>query len=268
MFKNGVIHGNGTLKYASSGATYTGEYVNDQRSGFGIYEWESGETYHGEWKHDARNGEGLQTSKWGIYTYRGPWRDDRKHGWGIETWYGSFLVCKGEWNDGNPPPRSKCICRLVLLQRFVRKTWNEILEHYMIIIIIFGFWLHRNQKPRAYMRKEPSFHSFLGRKKKKDHLDEELVVELDQDYILCGICYEAFTTDLNSSNLRTRELLPVMGSCGHYFCHGCTIRWKGTVAGRNCACPKCKKADQFDFLNPIYHRMLIDLLQRARPVEK
>lgn len=268
-FKNGAMHGHGTQKYAG-GATYTGEYVNNQRSGFGIFVWKSGETYHGDWKHDARNGEGLQTTKWRIYTYRGPWRDDKKHGWGIETWYGTFLVCEGEWNDGKPPPRGKCICRLELLQRFVQNTWNELVDHYMMIIIIFGFWrwLHRKQKPGACMRKEPSFQAFLGRKKKKEPLDEDLVVELDQDYIFCGICYEAFTTDMNSTNRRTREMLPVMGSCGHYFCHGCTIRWKDTVAGRNCACPKCMKANQFDFLNPIFHRMLIDLLQRARPVEK
>ncbi len=268
MFKYGAMHGNGTMKYARSGATYTGGYVNNQKSGFGIYVWKSGETYHGEWKHDERNGEGIQRSKWSIYTYRGPWRDDKKHGWGIETWYGTFLVCEGEWNDGKPPPRGKCICRLESLQRFVQSIWNELVDHYMMIIILFGFWLVRNQKPWAFMRKEPSFQSFVGQKKSKDLVDIEVVVELDQDYILCGICYEAFTSDMNSTNPRTREMLPVMGSCGHYFCHGCTIRWKDTVAGRNCACPKCMKANQFDFLNPIYHRMLIDLLQRARPVEK
>ena len=33
-------------------------------------------------------------------------------------------------------------------------------------------------------------------------------------------------------------------------------------------CPKCMKADQFVPENPIHHRMLIDLLRRARPIGK
>jgi len=288
FFKFGVIHGKGILKFAVNGATYTGQHVNGQRTGFGIYEWKSGETYHGEWKHDARNGEGLQTSKWSIYTYRGPWRNDRKHGMGVEAWYGNFLVCDGEWNDGSPPPRGTCKCRLEMLQKFFQNTWHRIVEHYMMFIVILGFWiglffyreladlkskvskLQSDWKPKARMKKESSFRSFLGRKNKTDARgdDDELIVELDQDYIQCGICYEDFAADMNSTNLRTREMLPIMGSCGHYFCHGCTIRWKVTVAGCNGSCPKCSKANQFDLLNPIYHRMLIDLLQRARPVEK
>eukprot|EP00985_Skeletonema_marinoi_P013231 scaffold6537_cov197-Skeletonema_marinoi.AAC.3 len=93
--------------------------------------------------------------------------------------------------------------------------------------------LQSDRKPKARMKKESSFRSFLGRKNRTDARgdDDELIVELNQDYIQCGICYEDFATDMNSTNLRTREMLPIMGSCGHYFCHGCTIRWKVTVAG-------------------------------------
>ena len=38
---------------------------------------------------------------------------------------------------------------------------------------------------------------------------------------------------------------------------------KGSVG-----CPKCVKADQFVPVDPIHHRMLIDLLQRSRPIGK
>ena len=113
--------------------------------------------------------------------------------------------------------------------------------------------------------------------KKKHYVrvdDETLFVELDQDHIQCGVCYEFFTTDMKSTDKECREMLPVMGSCGHYFCHGCIIRWRkkdlrSMVVSNDGAigCPKCMKANQFVPGNPTHHRMLIDLLQRARPVE-
>ena len=97
----------------------------------------------------------------------------------------------------------------------------------------------------------------------------DVIFSLDQDHIQCGICYKAFTTDMKCKDQTTRELLPVLGSCGHYFCHGCIIRCRFMVGSNGAVgCPKCMKADQFVPENPIHHRMLIDLLRRARPIGK
>lgn len=59
---------------------------------------------------------------------------------------------------------------------------------------------------------------------------DHLVVRLDRDYSHCSICYEAFTTDMESTDQTSQDLLPVMGPCGHYFCRGCIIASQYMVA--------------------------------------
>ena len=98
--------------------------------------------------------------------------------------------------------------------------------------------------------------------------DEEIVVRLDQDDIQCGICFEPFK-DTESTDETARGMLPVLGSCGHYFCHGCIIELQNHGIGATdgaIRCPKCMQANQFVPRNPTYRRILIGfLLQRAQP---
>ena len=79
--------------------------------------------------------------------------------------------------------------------------------------------------------------------------DTDLVVQLDSDYSHCSICYQAFTTDMERTDQTSRELLPVLGLCEHYFCHGCIIAWfdQGGTQG----CPKCNQVNQFVPTSPV-----------------
>ena len=60
-FKNNEITGYGYLIYEND-HTYKGQLVNEKKEGRGIYNWPNGEEYIGEYKNDIKEGEG--TLKW------------------------------------------------------------------------------------------------------------------------------------------------------------------------------------------------------------
>ena len=59
-FKNGLKHGKGKWRSAKGpqSNTYEGDYTNDKKHGYGIFNWASGNTYKGEYKEDERDGYG------------------------------------------------------------------------------------------------------------------------------------------------------------------------------------------------------------------
>jgi hypothetical protein len=280
-WENNQRHGEGKMKF-KHGDVYDGEWVADKRHGYGRMKFNDGSEYDGQWFKGKRHGGGIQTRMWNIYRYQGEWRNNKRQGKGTAAWFWSFVECEEEWNK-DAELRGKPICRAVLLQRLVEVTWHYLVEHYLDLVAVLGVWIGL----RALFRREMAdvkatltklqgdkekFEAYMKEKLKHDATgeDEELIVGLDQDHIQCGICHEAFTTDMQSTDQTTRDMLPVLGSCGHYFCHGCIIRWRRNMVRFNhgaVGCPKCMGANQFVPGNPTHHRMLIDLLQRARPVE-
>ena len=92
----------------ANGATYTGEWLGDERDGFGILVWPNGSVYEGQFKNNLAHGLGKITHKdgdsyegdWindkadgtGVYLhvsgarYQGQWKEDKQHGYGIEKW--------------------------------------------------------------------------------------------------------------------------------------------------------------------------------------
>ena len=267
-FKDDQRHGEGKYTYAD-GTVYDGEYRDGLMHGKGKYTWPNGKLYDGMWLNDKRDGIGTQTSMWKLYRYQGEWRNDKKHGKGMISLFRNFVECEGEWEDGRLTNMPTHV--LVLLQRL-----TEVIRHYLDMLSHFGLvhvlvaWMCLCAFCRR--RELELANSRVTESKVKSDLDAredgvDVVFRLDMDHVQCGICYEAFTTDMESTDQASRELLPVLGSCGHYFCHGCIIRcgfmarMKGSVG-----CPKCVKADQFVPGDPIHHRMLIDLLRRARPI--
>lgn len=82
--KNGRPHGKGTARWGEN-KTYSGEWVNGKRSGYGVYKLNTnGEsvTYTGNWKNDKQNGQGTFTRK----------IDESEYSAGISTIHkGTFL---------------------------------------------------------------------------------------------------------------------------------------------------------------------------------
>ena len=96
-----------TAAGASAGDQYTGNWVEDQKQGFGKYVWVDGDVYEGDWERDMRNAEGVCTYSNGD-RYSGEWKDDLRHGWGRLVWSDGNTY-EGGWKNDNISPGSRGI---------------------------------------------------------------------------------------------------------------------------------------------------------------
>lgn len=98
-------------KQLEDGSVYNGFLYNGSKTLFGMRAYKTGFVYYGEWKNDARNGWGVYENKASGYRYAGQWKEDRKSGFGKEntlTWVyeGNYVADKREGfgvliQDGN-----------------------------------------------------------------------------------------------------------------------------------------------------------------------
>jgi len=85
---------NGVGTYLFSNGTYTGNWVNGKQEGKGIYRFDQGEVYEGDFKNNLRDG-------WGLFDYgngsryEGQWKEGKKHG------KGTYFQRDGEVYDGD-----------------------------------------------------------------------------------------------------------------------------------------------------------------------
>ena len=87
-FREGLRHGQGTLTLpGSNGQTYSGQWVDDQKHGWGAMTYANVDSYAGYWRHDVKDGYG--TANWVTIgeRYRGQWRDGAQHGVGEHVWF-------------------------------------------------------------------------------------------------------------------------------------------------------------------------------------
>ena len=103
-----------------------------------------------------------------------------------------------------------------------------------------------------------------------------MFVELDDEHTKCSICNTEFSCDRDSQDPDSRQHLPVLSSsqrCDHWFCHGCILREQQRVAQEEnidgkvpkwIKCMHCREKTSFNPAEPMYHRLLIDLLARAQ----
>jgi len=104
-----------------------------------------------------------------------------------------------------------------------------------------------------------------------------LSVQLDYEHTHCSICPSKFSTDTDNKDENIRKHLPVLSSsktCDHYFCHGCILEQQAAIAEEKrieapkwIACMKCRTKTAFCPSEPKYHRLLIDILKKAKWVD-
>ncbi|OII71761.1 uncharacterized protein cubi_00568 [Cryptosporidium ubiquitum] len=104
-------HGYGIQKWPD-GAVFEGNFVNGTANGYGIFIHTDGDKYEGEWQNDRAHGHGTYTHSDGS-KYVGEWKNDKKHGKAIESWVdgshfeGSYAYGlkqgfgKFSWHDGS-----------------------------------------------------------------------------------------------------------------------------------------------------------------------
>lgn len=105
----------------ANGAKYNGEWLGQERHGYGVQIWKDGSKYEGEWAQDKANGKGtlhhadgdVYEGEWkndkahgsGKYMhangaqYNGDWVNDKQHGFGTETWPDGARY-EGEYKNG------------------------------------------------------------------------------------------------------------------------------------------------------------------------
>jgi len=57
-----------------------GGWLNDERSGHGVYHYDNKDVYEGEWKNHVRHGQGTYTYATSQLRYVGQWMDGRRVG--------------------------------------------------------------------------------------------------------------------------------------------------------------------------------------------
>ncbi len=78
--------------------TYTGQYKNDKRHGYGHTKWVSGDVFHGQWKEGKKEGYGFY--KWlNVNQYDGEWKDDKRTGVGVKKWETTGTIKRCNFKD-------------------------------------------------------------------------------------------------------------------------------------------------------------------------
>lgn len=104
MWCEGMIHGEGHMKWYMEGEDYKGNWVKGKRHGHGIYTYQDPNiiswyfTYNGDWKYDYMDGKGTYTDSDGD-VYVGEWVGGQKHGKGTYTPKNGFAHDE-EWKHG------------------------------------------------------------------------------------------------------------------------------------------------------------------------
>ena len=88
LFKGGVRFPEGI---------YYGKLENNQRNGYGKFEYKDGSIYEGEWKNDFINGIGSLRIN-GTVIYEGDWINNKRNGNGVSYENGK-KVYDGQWKD-------------------------------------------------------------------------------------------------------------------------------------------------------------------------
>uniref|UniRef100_A0A8D0HAP2 MORN repeat containing 1 n=1 Tax=Sphenodon punctatus TaxID=8508 RepID=A0A8D0HAP2_SPHPU len=126
-FVDGEIVGNGLRYWASTGNTYSGQFLLGELHGHGVLQYEDGRKYEGEFSYGKREGHGLLVDKEGQI-YEGSFHKNKKHGGGkmifkngdkndMFNGQGSIIHCSGViydglWINGYPAAQAK---KLVIL---------------------------------------------------------------------------------------------------------------------------------------------------------
>lgn len=103
---NGVRHGTGTYKCAKNGVSYTGQWHQSKRHGKGAVYYNQDKTswYRGDWVKNNREGWGVRCYPSGNI-YSGEWKNNLRNGEGTMRWVKLGQQYVGQWQDGIQVPK-------------------------------------------------------------------------------------------------------------------------------------------------------------------
>jgi len=96
-FRNDQITGRGIMIWAQS--KYEGTFIDGMKDGQGEMKYADGSMYAGNWDKDLRHGIGKMTwnTQEGPAQYDGEWQQDLKHGHGRYEWSEGGAFYEGNW---------------------------------------------------------------------------------------------------------------------------------------------------------------------------
>ena len=74
------MHGFGIYTW-KDGRRYEGEYIRDRKHGHGIYLWADGRKYDGQWVNGRQHGEGMYWAKIDVKPRKGSWEEGKRVAW-------------------------------------------------------------------------------------------------------------------------------------------------------------------------------------------
>nr|XP_013806363.1 PREDICTED: radial spoke head 10 homolog B2-like [Apteryx mantelli mantelli] len=84
----GKRHGKGTIYYNREQTSwYSGDWVNNNKEGWGIRCYKSGNIYEGQWEKNVRHGKGRMRWLTANQEYIGQWEYGIQHGFGTHIWF-------------------------------------------------------------------------------------------------------------------------------------------------------------------------------------
>jgi hypothetical protein len=99
-FDNDEFNGNGTIEFLEEGSKYTGNFLKNEISGKGIFEWKNGDIYEGDMKKGKMDGFGKFTFNDGKI-YEGEYKNGIKQGKG-KLIYPGDKIYEGYFDKGLP----------------------------------------------------------------------------------------------------------------------------------------------------------------------
>ena len=99
-YVEGIRHGRGIYRFATSGDKYEGSWINNNKHGLGTMTYNGKGTYQGYWENNRRHGEGVFNYPNGD-VYTGWWRFGEKEGTGSYLSAATKMRLVGEWKNSS-----------------------------------------------------------------------------------------------------------------------------------------------------------------------
>jgi len=265
--------GRGRMEY-TNGDVYEGDFIQGKRHGKGKYTTPDGYSYEGEWINNQRHGKGKSITIGIGGTYEGYFVRDKRHGQG-KTTYTNGDVYEGYYKNGRKHGRGK----FTLVNGSIYEgEWESDQRHGTFKLTESNGEQYEIIYSHNKLQSKKRFATLVidERPSQRHRIEEpQQVAILKEEHLVCPICGDNFSFNMNTDDDNVKRHLPVVGLCQHKCCSGCILKQQVACAENNGGdvpetidCMECRRSGAFTPGLPNYHTLLIDLLEHSIPVRE
>jgi len=208
----------------------------------------NGNTYDGNFVRGMRHGKGKVSNTAGD-VHEGYYKNNEKHG-RVKSTFANGSNYEGEWENNKKHGTFK----------FTESNGDQ-----YEIIYSHGKLQSKKRFATLVIDERPS-------QRRRTEEPQQIAV-LKEEHLVCPICGDNFSFNMNTNDDDVRRHLPVIGLCQHKCCLGCILKQQDACAENNGGdvpenvdCMHCRRVGAFTPGEPNYHTLLIDLLEHSIPV--